>query len=65
MRAIMLPNREWVVEKSRTNAGNVLQFTVKATKYSTGAIYLGGSRIATPKELIGKKVYIKLELVDE
>jgi hypothetical protein len=61
MRVVQLPNRDYYVQKSKFG-GFIFFARAKSKPYKTGYIFLGNN-CSIPKELIGKKLMLKVEVM--
>lgn len=65
MRITKLPGGEYYLQKNKDQSHvGTFQWSVRASKSNCGQITLT-STISTPKELIGKKIMFKVEVMED
>jgi len=65
MKITKVPNGDYYLQKERTTQGNTFEFPVRATEHSTGRVSMMISNpVFTSKELVGKKLRFKVEIVE-
>ena len=62
MRIVQLPSREYYILKDKGGTGFI--FVPRATIGDCGQVGLAGN-VCTPKELVGKRLMFKVEIVEE
>ena len=65
MRVVKLPEGEMYLEKKYAVGANPFIFPIRATdrKHKGGMVLIGRQQITTPKELVGKKIMFKIEII--
>lgn len=64
MRLTQVPNGEWYLQKGKHSKGNSFTFIARATSENYGMLHIKITNpITVPKNMIGKKIMFKAEVI--